>query len=108
MMPDAPLVQAAKDALTQAEDASTEADRVLEDAERRVIQRRGPQRTGGRRATDPTSDWVSISDYARIYGVDRGTVYKWLEIPGTLETYSVGTLRRIRNIPPKEILPANL
>jgi hypothetical protein len=108
MMSDPPSVQAAKDALAQAEDASAEAGRVLEEAERRVIQRRGPQRTGGRRATDPTSDWVSISDYARIYGVDRGTVYKWLQTPGVLDTYSVGTLRRIRNIPPKEIVPANL
>ena len=49
------------------------------------------------------SPWVSVSDYAWLYGVDRATVYKWLSVDGILDTYRVGSLRRIRNVPPREI-----
>ena len=47
------------------------------------------------------SEWVTVKRYAVIYGIDRGTVYKWLRA-GILDTYRVGTLRRIRNRPPEE------
>lgn len=48
------------------------------------------------------AQWLSIKKYARVYGVDRGTVYKWLAHGGILEVYQVGTLRRIRHQPPRE------
>lgn len=57
------------------------------------------------RAADAILDscqWVSVSEYARIYGVDRATVYKWLKHGGILETYRVGSLRRVRHVPPKD------
>lgn len=47
------------------------------------------------------AEWVTVKRYALVYGVDRKTVYKWLR-SGILETYRVGTLRRIRNRPPEE------
>lgn len=47
------------------------------------------------------AEWVTVKRYALIYGIDRGTVYKWLRA-GILDTYRVGTLRRIRNRPPEE------
>lgn len=67
---------------------------------RQTPDRRGPGREGGRRQTDPQQEWVSISDYARIYGIDRATVYKWLRAD-LLVVYQVGTLRRLRNLPPQ-------
>ena len=57
--------------------------------ERRPPSRRDPDR------------WVSISQYARIYGVDRATVYKWLDL-GVLKFYRVQRCVRIENIPPAE------
>ncbi len=48
------------------------------------------------------AQWLSIKRYARVYGVDRGTVYKWLAHGGILEVYQVGTLRRIRHQPPRQ------
>ena len=54
--------------------------------------------------------WLSISDYARAYGVDRSTVYKFLDA-GLLETYRVrleGILVvRIRNVPPDRQAPSS-
>lgn len=46
---------------------------------------------------------MSISAYARAYGVDRSTVYKWLDA-GLLVTYRVGRLIRVKHQPP---LPEN-
>lgn len=46
-------------------------------------------------------DWLSISAYARAYGVDRGTVYKFLEA-NLLIHYRVARLIRIRDQPPRE------
>lgn len=66
--------------------AHDDAQRVLADAAREIAQ----------------SEWLTIKAYARIYGVDRGTVYKWLANGGILDTYQVGTLRRIRHQPPRE------
>jgi len=74
--------------------------------------RRGHARQGGRRATDVPADWVSISEYARRYGVDRSTVRKWLSVPavetpqrslsnGILEFYRAPAVIRIRNVPPQ-------
>lgn len=48
------------------------------------------------------SEWLTIKAYARIYGIDRHTVYKWLAHGGILEVYQVGTLRRIRHQPPRQ------
>jgi excisionase family DNA binding protein len=61
-------------------------------------------RVGGRRATDPVADWLSISDFAVRYGIDRSTVYKWLG-EALLETYRVGSLLRIKNLPPDKHVP---
>jgi excisionase family DNA binding protein len=44
-------------------------------------------------------DWVSVTTYARIYGVDRATVYKWLR-EKLLDTYRVGRVLRVRNLEP--------
>lgn len=48
-----------------------------------------------------TSDqgWLSISAYARYYGVSRHTVWKWLQ-GGLLELYRVGRCVRVRHQPP--------
>lgn len=58
-------------------------------------------RPGGRRATDPPADWLSVTDYARVHGVSRRTVQKWLRA-NILLIYKVGTLIRIRNLPPND------
>jgi len=55
----------------------------------------------GRRDTDPPAEWLSVTAYARVHGVSRRTVQKWLRA-AILKTYRVGTLIRIRNIPPDE------
>lgn len=47
----------------------------------------------------PDTLWVSISAYARIYGIDRSTVYKWLD-SGLLTTYRVGKCIRVKHQPP--------
>lgn len=44
------------------------------------------------------SDWLSIAKYARTYGIDRGTVRKWLDAH-LLETYRQDNILRIRNLP---------
>lgn len=51
------------------------------------------------RQTNP--GWLTIKAYARYYGVDRGTVYKWLRC-GLLTTFRVGRLVRVKHEPPKE------
>jgi excisionase family DNA binding protein len=45
--------------------------------------------------------WLSISAYARAYGIDRGTVYKWLEARVVI-SYRVGRLIRIKDEPPQQ------
>lgn len=40
--------------------------------------------------------WVSIKDYAAIYGVHRKTVHKWLDA-GLLDTYRVGRCIRVKH-----------
>jgi excisionase family DNA binding protein len=50
----------------------------------------------------PEIRWVSISQYARLYGIDRRTVYKWLDA-GLLTVYRVDRVVRIKALPP---LPA--
>jgi hypothetical protein len=56
-------------------------------------------RRGGRRASDPPADWLSVTDYAARFGVDRSTVYKWLG-EDLLETYRMDNILRIKNLPP--------
>lgn len=64
-------------------------------------------RLGGRRATDDQPDWLSISAFARKYGIDRTTVYKWLSCE-LLLTYRVGNLLRVRNLPPDQHAPQSV
>lgn len=47
--------------------------------------------------------WLSISDYSRVYGIDRKTTYKLLKA-GYLEAYRVKTLIRIKDQPPTKAL----
>ena len=49
----------------------------------------------------PPASWVSISQYARLYGLTRNTVYKLLG-NRSLETYRVLKIVRIRNVPPHQ------
>ena len=48
-----------------------------------------------------TNQWLSIGAYARTYGLSRQTVYKLLQAE-LLETYTVLSVRRIRNRPPND------
>ncbi len=50
------------------------------------------------------AEWLSVTEYAQVYGVDRSTVYKWIA-NGVLVTYKVDKLRRIRNLPPDQHQP---
>lgn len=43
--------------------------------------------------------WVSISAYARLYGVHRNTAAKMVK-EGTLKVWRAGKTVRIRNVPP--------
>jgi hypothetical protein len=52
-----------------------------------------------KRKPAPVELWVSITRYAQIYGVTRQTVSKWLGA-GLLHAYRVGSVVRVRNIPP--------
>jgi hypothetical protein len=63
--------------------------------------RRSSARRGGRRASDLPPEWLSVSDYAHCYGVDRDTVHKWLQAD-LLESFRVGKLIRIRHTPPRD------
>lgn len=74
--------------------------RTQPDRRAHLLPRLGPQ---GRRATDAPG-WLSISAYARTWGLTRNTVYKLLE-NGNLETYRVLTVVRIRNVSPDEHSP---
>jgi excisionase family DNA binding protein len=56
-----------------------------------------------RMQTEPRPEparWISISQYARLYGVSRPTVYKWLKA-GLLETWKVGQCVRVLNRRPR-------
>lgn len=53
------------------------------------------------RVIDRSPDWLTVTAYARIYGVSRGVVYKWLRAD-LLEIFRVGALLRVRNQPPKD------
>lgn len=74
--------------------------------------RKDQNRRGGRRADDPQGTWISVSCYARLYGVNRRTVMAWLardaqafdEHERILDSYQVGVLIRIKNQPPKNQL----
>lgn len=48
-----------------------------------------------------SSRWISISQYARLYGVSRPTVYKWLKA-GLLETWKAGRCVRVLNRKPRD------
>lgn len=48
-----------------------------------------------------STDWLSITAYARIYGVHRNTVQKWLS-SHLLVCYRVGRVIRIKDQPPLE------
>jgi predicted site-specific integrase-resolvase len=49
----------------------------------------------------PHSRWVSLNQYAVLWGISRSTVRKW-KAQGMLETYrTTKQLLRIRNQPPK-------
>jgi hypothetical protein len=74
-------------------------DQAQPGVERREAARRVIPRLGGRRADDPPAEWVTVTAFALRYGVDRSTVYKWLDSE-LLLTYRVGKLLRIRNLPP--------
>jgi hypothetical protein len=63
--------------------------------------RRALARPGGRRATDPPAEWITITAFADRYGVNRHIVYKWLANK-LLDIYEVGSLLRIRNLPPDQ------
>lgn len=49
----------------------------------------------------PPSAWVSISDYARTYGIHRNTAAKWVKL-GAVECYRKGHTIRVKNQPPTE------
>ena len=46
-------------------------------------------------------EWISISDYARKYGITRHTVYKFIGA-GVVRFYKVGSLTRIYDAPPQQ------
>lgn len=53
----------------------------------------------------PTNAWLSVSAYARVWGVSRRTVYKWLD-EGLLDSYTAPpSVIRIKNTPPGPPLP---
>jgi hypothetical protein len=80
--------------------AEGQARGVIDDR-RQQPDRRAPGRGGGRREYDEQPDWISVTRFAARYGVDRGTVYKWLGMQ-LLDIYRVGSLVRIRNLPPDQ------
>lgn len=47
--------------------------------------------------------WVSISQYARLYGLTRNTVYKLIE-QQRLESYRVLRIVRVKNVSPDQHL----
>lgn len=52
-----------------------------------------------RRASDWPIEWITVSLFARKYGIDRRTVYKWLDME-LLETYRIGAVTRVRDLKP--------
>jgi hypothetical protein len=61
--------------------------------------RRHAPRAGGRRATDPPADYVTVGVFAAKYGVSRNTVKKWMRAD-ILLIYRVGPLVRVRDMRP--------
>lgn len=61
--------------------------------------RRIMMRAGGRRRSDPSAEWMSITRFAEKYAVHRKTVLKWLHAD-ILLTYRVGSVLRVRDLPP--------
>lgn len=53
----------------------------------------------------PSADWVSIKEYAAIYGVHRNTVSKWID-HGLVVTYRTIRTVRIKRQPPFEKRPS--
>lgn len=53
------------------------------------------------RALRVAREWLSRAAYAEKYGVSLRTVWKWLDV-GALETYRVGKILRIRDLPPDQ------
>ena len=49
-------------------------------------------------ATHQPASWLSITQYARAYGLDRSTVKKLLDV-GLLDSYKVGRVIRVKNQP---------
>lgn len=52
----------------------------------------------------PKPDWVSIKEYAAIYGVHRNTVAKWLEA-GLVIAWKTRRTVRVKRQPPFEQRP---
>ena len=50
----------------------------------------------------PPPIWLSISAYARVWGIDRATVYKWLAA-GLLDHYRVGRCIRVKDQQPRTV-----
>lgn len=63
--------------------------------------RRLSPRVGGRRASDIPAEYVTVTEFARRYGVGRDTVHKWIGA-GILRFYRVETVVRVRNLPPDQ------
>lgn len=59
-----------------------------------------PRLNPGRRSSDQ-AQWLSISAYARLYGVHRNTAAKWVKLHA-VEFYRKGKAVRIRNVPPDQ------
>lgn len=45
--------------------------------------------------------WVSISEYARLWGVNRNTVAKWVKLEA-IEHYRKGAIVRVKNQSPTD------
>ena len=65
---------------------------------------KGQPHPAGSRAGPPRAQWLSVTAYADVYGVTRATVYKWLRAH-VLQTYALGRILRIRNLPPDQHHP---
>jgi hypothetical protein len=66
----------------------------------------GGSLSGGVVTSKEPEFWVCITDYAALYGVDRSTVYKWLNA-GLLEVYRIDRVVRIKNKPPNLHTPVS-
>lgn len=52
-----------------------------------------------RNGARPPATWVSISEYARIHGLHRNTVAKWVKL-AAVECWKKGKIVRVKNQPP--------